>query len=155
MVSKSEKLSIIKDTIRKEGGLVDHPQDPGGLTNFGISIRWFETVGGTRKQLIQLTKDQAAQLYDTYFWDDFGVGYELADKLFDLGVNMGKTQRNKLLQRALSVKDDGIIGPVTKSYLKYVAEEVILLRLKEEAAKFYLSLNKDVFLKGWLRRLYE
>lgn len=103
----------VEEVLRHEGGLVEHPDDPGGLTNFGISQASYPHL-----DIRAMTREQAAEIYRLDFWEPLH-GYKLppalALALFDAGVNMGKVRAIKILQAALGVKTDGIIGPKTIS----------------------------------------
>lgn len=160
----------IELVLKHEGGLVDHPNDPGGITNFGISARWAKRAN-VEIDIASLTREGAIQLYKKYFWDMYPmekIEYErVATKLFDTLVNVGPSQAFKCLQRALRscggypyVKDDGVLGPITLNTLNLVLPENILQAFRSEQAGFYRLLvavdsTKFVFLKGWLRRAYD
>jgi lysozyme family protein len=135
-------------TSRWEGGLIDHKNDPGGVTNYGISLRWLKDEGidfnfalpfdidhnkdGVidAKDVRALTKDQAAILYRVAFWDKLKLN-ELppmtAFATYDAAVNTGRGQAVKFLQRACNnfsgntITSDGIIGPRTISRVKSLA----------------------------------
>ena len=94
-----------------EGGYVNHPNDPGGETNFGISKRSYPGLNIRR-----LTWDQAKAIYGRDFWaplsgDDLPAGIDLV--ALDPGINSGVKRGAEWLQRALGVKADGVIGPKT------------------------------------------
>ena len=104
-----------------EGGLSDDPSDPGGITKFGVSVRFAGSVGidingngrTTGEDIRALTVDQATRLYFNYFWrplrcTELPPGVALI--VFDGGVNQGRAAIAKLLQRAVGVAADGIIG---------------------------------------------
>ena len=97
--------------LRHEGGLVDDPNDPGGLTNFGISQRAYPDL-----DIRNLKVADAANIYRTGYWDAI-KGDQLPDGLaicvFDAAVNMGTDKAIRLLQKACSVQVDGILGPNT------------------------------------------
>lgn len=168
----------VDETIEREGGdqFVDHPSDPGGATKYGISLRTarnhpeiFAADGAevTREDIAELTREQAVEYY-RLVWDRLGVeGIEsqvIANKVFDLAVNMGDRQAVKLLQRALCAAcrptaDDGIIGPVTLSRTNDAPKLATLAALRSEAAGFYrLLMAQDEALEdfrdGWLKRAY-
>lgn len=174
----------IKTTLKHEGGFVDDPVDPGGATNFGVSLRFvrgelegtkigdieFDLTGDGKvgaDDIKNMTREMAIAVYFQAFWDQ---RYEelsgpLAAKYFDLSVNMGKGQATKLVQRACiaagkPVDVDGGLGPQTMTALKEANQTCVLAALRSEAAGFYrvLIARKPVnkrFEKGWLKRAYS
>lgn len=150
----------IDETLENEGGLSDHPNDPGGLTNFGITQRDFPHL-----DIRNLTKEQAKQIYRSKYWlpaYDTIASQAVANKVFDSAVNMGHSQAHKNLQRALhhfgkNVDIDGVIGPATISATNGMVPDSLLAEIRAQQCLFYVGLvlsdsNKGVFLKGWLRR---
>jgi lysozyme family protein len=100
--------------IQHEGGYSNNPTDADGETKYGISKRSYPHL-----DIKNLTREQARQIYFCDFW--LKGKYEqindenIAIKLFDLAVNVGISQVNKLIQRALratAVTEDGIIEPI-------------------------------------------
>lgn len=141
---------------RHEGGYVNNPADPGGETKYGISKRAYPEV-----DIKNLTLDQAKALYLRDFWTPLQAD-KLPDlvrfELFDLAVNTsarGKpTQAVKLLQRALGVTDDGILGPVTFGACAAMDPGRLLRRLQAQRIFFYTSLASFAsFGKGWVNRV--
>ena len=140
--------------LANEGGLVDNPSDPGGLTNFGISQRSYPDV-----DIRNLTRDGAAAIYLRDFWHYDGVTNQaLANKIFDMSVNMGHAAIS-ILQRCVSVTPDGVWGPATCAATNAVdaAMPGLLDEYKMELANHYRNLvlaNPALaqFLNGWLKR---
>lgn len=145
-------------TLKWEGGLVNHPSDPGGLTNFGISKKGFPHMSDD--QIKNLTIAEAKALYKRNYWD---VGHcnDLPWPVnfvhFDTSVNRGVHGAAILLQKALGVKQDGIIGPKTleavkkpklTAYAYLAAREEYYRDLAMDAPKF------KVFLSGWMNRTH-
>ena len=136
--------------LKHEGGYVNHPSDPGGETNYGITKRSYPTL-----DIKNITVDQAKYIYKRDYWfkelDE--LPYSISAKLFDMSVNMGKFQAIKIAQRAAGVKDDGMIGPKTMEALK----DLNVQKMCDEQTRFYKNLatskpSLKVFLKGWLVR---
>lgn len=111
------------EVLRHEGGYVDHPSDPGGATNMGITRR---TLADWRKvspwsaldkaEVRTLQHDEVAAIYRTNYWDRSGAGslppgLDLA--LLDFAVNSGPDRAVRTLQAELAVAVDGRIGPQT------------------------------------------
>jgi len=105
--------------MKHEGGFVNHPLDPGGMTNLGVTQRvWEEWVGHpvSEKEMRALTPAIVAPMYKQKYWDkvcgdELPSGVDLA--VFDCCVNSGPGRAAKMLQRVLGVKQDGDIGLVT------------------------------------------
>ncbi len=149
-----------------EGGFVDNKHDPGGATNYGISLRYLQARGDLdgdgfadgdidrdgdvdADDIVAMDEADAAQFYKTGFWYPGKYGLindqELSTKAFDLGVNMGIKQGAKCVQRALmaahrDVVDDGAIGPVTIGAINDVDPSILLAATRSEAAGFYRAL---------------
>lgn len=144
--------------LRREGGLVNHPDDPGGLTNFGISKRAYPGI-----DIAALTPDSAAAIYYSDYWmplrcDEINA-QQVASGLFDAAVNMGKTTAVKLLQRIISTEPDGVMGDKTLAAVN--AREAGWLTMKYGLARIerYASLAENQklrgFFLGWVRRTLE
>ncbi|HEV2387347.1 MAG TPA: glycosyl hydrolase 108 family protein [Candidatus Acidoferrales bacterium] len=113
-----------------EGGFSDDPADPGGATNFGISLRFLERVrpGTTAADIRNLTVDDAKSLYRTYFWTlnartldaltDQAVATKVLDIVVQFGAPAGVTEVQKTLQKlGASLAADGAYGSITESAL--------------------------------------
>lgn len=161
----SEKFEkAFEYVIENEGGYVHDPQDSGGETKYGISKRSYPSLN-----IKELTLEDAKEIYHRDFWLK-GKFEEITDinvaiKLFDLSVNVGMTQSNRLIQRALRsvgevVTEDGIIGPITLAAVNKSPTRELLAALKSEAAGYYRLLaqanpGQKKFLNGWLNRTYR
>ena len=167
----AEFALAIPTVLAHEGGLSDYPDDPGGVTNFGITARDHPSLGeaGVRA----LTREQAIDIYQRDFWE--GRGYHrigsqaVATKLLDMAVNMGTTTAVKLLQRALNyllrkhqeVAQDGVFGPATVAAINTVNADLLVLALRAHAALRYIELVEgpdprfESFSKNWLQRAME
>jgi lysozyme family protein len=107
----------------EEGGYVDNPADPGGITNMGITRRtlaaWRHVSPESalsKDEVKALTRAEAAEIYRAQYWtpcrgDALPAGLDLA--VFDYAVNSGPDRAIRALQTALGVVADGIAGPVT------------------------------------------
>lgn len=151
---------VIARILRHEGGFVDHPKDPGGATNLGITIatyRRYINPKGTVADLKKLTQAQAIKVYKAEYWDkvrgdDLPVGVDYA--VADFGVNSGPSRGIKHLQRAVGVTEDGVIGPATMAAVKRVAPAVIVERITDSRMAFLRGLKTwDTFGKGWTSRV--
>ena len=152
---------------RWEGGLVDHPSDPGGITKWGISLRFLRSVGVDingdgvvdGEDIRSLTEKQVTKLYHDHFWSkcycDF-LPASVALAMFDCGVNQGPGRAKRFLQKALKVKVDGKIGPITLATIDKADPGKLLSEFMVRRAIHYSSLaNMVVFGLGWFRRLFD
>jgi len=138
--------------IGHEGGYVNHPNDPGGETKFGISKRSYPDV-----DIANLTVEQARAIYRRDYWDrakadeyDFAIGFQL----FDTAVNSGIGTAIRFLQRAVGVADDGNVGPITVAKIKAMSVTDVLARFNAERLEFMTKLSTwDTFGRGWARRI--
>lgn len=134
--------------LRHEGGLVDNPKDPGGLTNFGISQRAYPKL-----DIRNLTQADAAEIYRRDYWEKIHgdeLPAPLAIALFDTAVNVGWPRAILMLQESLGVTVDGNIGPQT---LAACARPEALVWFSAARVRFYVAnRNYSVFGLGWIRR---
>ena len=105
----------LKMILHHEGGYVNHPRDPGGETNLGVTKRVYEEWGGT-KDMRDLTQEDVAPIYEKNYWgrakcDHLPSGLDLA--VFDWAVNSGVGRAAKKLQTMIGTEADGGIGPNT------------------------------------------
>lgn len=152
--------NAFKMMLASEGGYVNHPSDPGGMTNLGVTKRvWEEWVGreSNEKEMRSLTPEMVEPLYKRKFWDackcdelPSGIDY----LVFDFAVNAGCGRSAKILQTAVDVTPDGGIGPITLAAVKAIPEDQLIEKFSQAKEDFYRSLNTfDTFGKGWLNRV--
>ena len=149
----------LKMILHHEGGYVNHPRDPGGETNLGVTKRVYEEWGGT-KDMRDLTQEDVAPIYEKNYWgrakcDHLPSGLDLA--VFDWAVNSGVGRAAKKLQTMICTEADGGIGPNTlktlDEYIEHHGIEETLRNYKAIRQKFYESLSTfDTFGKGWTKR---
>lgn len=144
-----------------EGGYVCDPEDLGGETRYGISKRSYPDVN-----LQCLTPAGAAAIYERDWWNRYPFAelcdQTVANKVFDMAVNMGTKEAFTLFQRAVCdcgemVLCDGELGPVTLAAANRLDGVLLVEAIRREAAQFYLNLaahkpSNAKFLKGWLVR---
>ena len=145
--------------LAHEGGYVNHPSDPGGMTNLGVTKRTYDEYHGTdvtEDEMRALTKADVEPIYRRNYWNrcrcqDLPSGVDWA--VFDFAVNAGTGRAAKALQQAVEVEQDGSIGPLTLMKVKIVPVENIINRTAVYREQFYRSLKTfDTFGRGWLRR---
>ena len=146
--------------LKSEGGFVNHPRDPGGMTNLGVTRNvWKDWVKHDvdEAEMRSLTPELVAPLYKARYWDackcdDLPRGVDYA--VFDSAVNMGPGRAAKLLQAALSVTADGSIGRATIAAAAAADPAELLGAFSQGKEAFYQSLSTfSTFGKGWLNRV--
>ena len=151
--------AALQHVLKSEGGYVDHPKDPGGRTNLGVTARtWEDWIGHvpSEKEMRELTREKVAPLYKRKYWDavkgdDLPSGVDYC--VFDCAVNSGPGRAAKILQETVGVKPDGGIGPVTLAAVKSLDPVVLINKYAEKRLAFWQSLSTfDTFGKGWTRR---
>lgn len=152
--------ACFNNLIKHENGYVNHPSDPGGRTNLGVTQAvWEDWIDRavTEDEMRRLTPDKVKPLYKEMYWDRIR-GDELPSGLdycvFDASVNSGVSRATKWLQTILSVPVDGNIGPKTlrsANTMPNAINQYCAYRLN-----FLKSLSTwPVFGKGWERRVKE
>ena len=163
MNSNFEKC--LQKLLAHEGGFSNHPSDPGGVTNLGVTARvWEEWVGHPvdEKQMRALTPALVAPLYKRKYWDacranELVPGLDYA--VFDCAVNSGVGRAVKLLQSCVGATPDGGYGSITAALVKKAQQEDPIRLIELYCAKrleFLESLKTfATFGKGWSRRVAE
>lgn len=139
-----------------EGGYVDHPDDPGGATNWGITERVARDNGYTGP-MRDLPVAFAKQIYRRQYWDTCRADElpaPLRYPVFDGAVNSGVVQASRWLQRAVGAADDGKIGPKTIAAARAMPADKAARRMLGERLRFMTDLKTwPSFGKGWARRI--
>ena len=176
-------MSTFEDAIptilRHEGGFNNDPQDAGGATNFGVSLRWLKAQGlledleqedRTQDEIVvikSMTQEQAAALYKSYWWNPYNHGaidsQLVATKIFDCAVNMGAPRAHRIVQVALGFTQDqrdGILGVKSMAEINAAGAAPLVVQIQNLQAAFYRQLvvanpARAKFLNGWLRRAYD
>lgn len=165
MASFDDALAFV---LPHEGGWSDNPNDPGGPTNHGITLRTAQLRLGisSPEELKEITPQQVADIYRADYWR-FGAvtDQRIASKLLDLAVNLGLKTAVMIAQRALgavgdAVMVDGVWGPATQKAANSVDAAELLEALCKAAAAHYEGLASAnprlaVFLHGWIARAYD
>lgn len=147
----------LEHVLKHEGGYIDHPSDPGGETNFGITVavaREYGYLGDMRTIPMSVVES----IYKRKYWDKVRAD-EMPESvrfaLFDYAVNSGSGAAIRALQRVLGVADDGVIGPMTLAAAK-AQSEGLGARLNGYRLKFMTELKIwPTFGKGWARRIAD
>lgn len=149
--------------LQAEGGYSDNPNDPGGPTNFGITLKtledWEGKTGLSANDVKGLSLSTAREIYRTNYWNRMQCG-SLPDGLdlevFDFGVNAGPGQAVKTLQQIVGVTQDGSMGPITLAAVGTFKPDDLLDEYAKRRIAFYQSLpTAATFLKGWVNRVNQ
>ena len=148
--------------LSHEGGFVNHPEDPGGITNLGVTKKVYDEWTGresTEQEMRDLTPDDVAPIYKKNYWDRV-KGDSLPSGLdwacFDWAVNSGQGRPAKAVQRAVGATQDGAIGPQTLGLIMEKDPEEIINYVYGVRQDFYKSLKTfETFGRGWTRRNKE
>lgn len=147
--------------LAHEGGFVNHPKDPGGATNRGVTQRVYDAfrdrAGAPRQSVRGIKADEIAEIYAAQYWrpvraDDLPAGLDYA--VFDFAVNSGVKRAAIELQRILGVKADGVIGEVTLAAVARADVFDLIGRLCDRRIEFCKGLDHwPTFGKGWTARV--
>lgn len=148
--------------LHHEGGFVNHPDDPGGMTNLGCTKAvWEEHCGHPvdEKAMRALTPADVAPLYKRKYWDKI-CGDELPNGVdyvvFDCAINSGPGRAAKFLQSCVGVDPDGGIGPKTLAAVKAIVPSDLVQDYSKRRLSFMMDLKAwPTFGKGWTRRVNE
>jgi lysozyme family protein len=157
----------LREVLKHEGGYVDHPRDPGGHTNLGVTLATarahdldMDGDGDVDKIDVRALKPEDVEpVYRASYWlkakcDKLQPGVDLM--VFDLAVNSGPGRAAKFLQECVGVPADGAIGPITLAAVNRLPARELCVRLRNRRDRFYRSLSTfDAFGRGWMRRLNE
>ena len=148
--------------LHHEGGYVNHPKDPGGETNLGVTKRVYEEHGGT-KDMKDLAFEDVAPIYKKSYWDrvkgdELPAGLDLC--VFDFGVNAGTGRAAKYLQNLVGTTADGAIGPnslkAINAYVQIEGLEATIEAYQANRQSYYEKLKTfETFGRGWTRRVNE
>ena len=156
----------LKELLIHEGGFSNHKDDPGGVTNLGVTKRVYEEWVGHPVSvdiMRRLNTDSVKALYKTRYWnalqcDALPIGLDLC--VFDFGVNAGVKRSARYLQRLVGATADGVIGPKTLSLVQQLVKSdgpsAAIVKFQDMRRDYYKQLPTfKTFGKGWLRRVDE
>ena len=155
--------TCLETILHHEGGYVNHPEDPGGMTNLGVTKRVYEEWVGhevDEDTMRNLTAEDVSPIYKKNYWDrvkcdDLPAGLDLC--VFDFGVNAGTGRAAKYLQELVGALADGAIGPATLAqvdeYNKHTSVSDMIDQYQTARQEYYESLSTfETFGRGWTRR---
>ena len=145
-----------------EGGFVNDPKDPGGITNLGVTKAVYEKYVGhpvDEATMRGLTHEDVAPIYKMLYWDRIhgdnlpnGLDYAM----FDCAVNSGVSRSVSFLQRILSLKADGVMGPETLEQVGKAKIDELIKQFDTERQRFLEGLDTfPHFGKGWTARISQ
>lgn len=149
--------------LKHEGGYVNHPKDPGGATNKGITQKtydgWRDKHGQPRQSVRSITDQEVQAIYRRDYWDAIsgdslppGVDY----CVFDFAVNSGINRASRYLQEVVRVPADGKIGPATIAAAKALPARDVVNRVCDARMAFLRRLDTfPTFGRGWTARVDE
>jgi len=148
--------------LKHEGGFVNHPKDPGGMTNLGVTRTNWELYldhDVTEADMRALTPEMVKPFYKKNYWDRIrgdelpsGVDYAA----YDLAVNSGTGRAAKYLQQIAGVTADGVIGPKSLEAIQKCDAEDTVDEICNMRMDFLKNLNTfDTFGKGWTIRVND
>lgn len=148
--------------LKHEGGWADHPQDPGGATMKGVTLKTYSDWLGrqaSKEELRNIPDDHLRTIYKTRYWDAVrgdelpsGVDYVV----FDMAVNSGPGRAARVLQAAVGATPDGSIGPKTLAVLQMHDPAALVEAYQRNRQHFLEALPTfATFGKGWTHRVTE
>ncbi len=153
--------------LEMEGGYTEDPYDPGGPTNFGITLAVFASFKGVhleagnlaelKADLKRIDPETVREIYRGRYWEPAGCGAlepALALMHFDAAVNQGVGTAIRFLQEAVGAEADGEIGPETRSAILRTSVDAALVRYADIRRQRYRALSTFWrFGRGWLNRV--
>jgi lysozyme family protein len=175
-------LIAVNFVLSNEGGLEEDSNDPGGITNFGISLRFLKSTNNLKydfngdglideREIKDLTQENAIIVYQNEFWNvahfDKILNQSLCNYLFDMSVNMGLATAIKITQQALCafnknrnfITIDGILGSNTLDEINHVGSMLLPALISERTNNYRMQValnpDKKEFLNDWLNRSFK
>lgn len=151
-----------------EGGYVNHPADPGGATNRGVTQRvydaWRVRRGQKKQSVALITTGEAQVIYHAQYWrtvsaDELPTGIDYC--VFDAAVNSGPSRAAKWAQQVCgrlghTVAVDGVIGEVTLEAIEKCSPVAFVHAYCDTRLAFMRRLRHyPTFKRGWERRVKE
>jgi lysozyme family protein len=150
-----------KLVLAHEGGYVNHPADPGGATNKGVTQATYNAYrrakGEAVRDVRQITDAELSDIYKSRYWnavrgDELPTG--VVHAMYDFGVNSGPSRSIKFVQALVGVDDDGVLGPKTLAAIKAMPARDLINRLCDARLAFLRGLSTwPTFGRGWTTRV--
>lgn len=144
-----------------EGGYINHPKDPGGATNRGVTQRTYDGYrvrkGLSKRSVREVKEAEVLEIYKSQYWDAIygdtlpsGLDYAV----YDFAVNSGSSRAIKFLQQILGVRADGVIGNITLAAIHEHEVQKLIFELCSRRFSWMKTLKTfSTFGKGWTRRV--
>ncbi len=168
----------MKVIIKHEGGFSDNKNDPGGVTRYGISLRFLKSAlididgdgDSDKDDIIRLTLTDADKIYYREWYKKYKydriIDQDLLTDIMDFSINAGACQAHKVLKRAINniidnpIKVNCILDKETIEMINLIDPLILHTMLNLQQEDFYIDLVKrnpslKCFLRGWLRRSAE
>jgi len=162
---KENYVPSLRCVLKSEGLWSDNPKDLGGATMKGITLdtyrRWKRNPYITKEQLKAISDSEVYDLYKQLYWnkvlgDDLPLGIDYA--VFDASVNLGVGRASKLIQEAVGVVADGVLGQKSLYAIQTANPKELIEKFSNAKKVYYESRPKEQFEefgKGWLNRVAE
>ena len=158
---------LIGDIVRREGGFVDNPEDRGGPTKYGVTVKSLSAWRGhpcTRTDVLDLEEGEARAILSEIYvarpnFDKINDA-EVRNLVVDWGVNSGPTNAIRALQCATDQQADGVLGPnsiaaVNRVEPRKLFNQILAARLAFIGKLISRDPSQSVFAEGWMNRLAE
>lgn len=162
-MAQSTYADALARLLAHEGGYTNDAADPGGPTNFGITItdyRNYVKPNATAADVRTMKLDEAKAIYRSKYWDaqrcdELPAGVDYA--VFDYGVNSGIGRSGKVLRRCLKLADTtGAVNDAVIAAAAAADAKVLIVTICDERLRFLQSLKTwGTFGKGWGARVAE
>lgn len=148
----SDFYRAFRIVVGEEGGYVNDPRDPGGRTKFGISQRAYPAL-----DIATLTLDQARAIYHRDYWMRAkcdALPWPFALCAFDSAVNQGVGVAVRMMQDALGVTPDGVIGQRTLAAVQSANDRHLARYFMKRVMRYMRTDNFNRFGEGWVTRCF-
>lgn len=158
--------NCVHKVLLAEGGYVNHPSDPGGMTNLGVTKKVYDEWTGkdnSEEVMRKLDHEDVKPIYEKNYWekikgDDLPQGLDLC--IFDFGVNAGPSRAVKMIQSMAGTTVDGGVGPLTLKAIDALVKKdglkETIQAYQDKRQAYYESLdNFKVFGRGWTVRVND
>ena len=166
---KTTYVDVIEELLQAEGLWVDDPDDPGGATMRGITLKSYCDYLGrdvSKDELRDMPKGDAVKFYKSIYWDGAKVDTfsdDLKHLWMDMSVNHGKRNAGKILQQSVNTKEnanvldvDGIVGTGTLNEIgildiKDVLVERVIFFVNNifDGSRYLKRTPQAKFIRGW------
>jgi lysozyme family protein len=154
-------------TLKEEGGYSNNPADHGGATNYGVTQATYDNFrvgqGLPQQPVSMITLDETTQIYYSGYWVPSKAG-QLPQPVdlcvFDTAVNSGASRAGMLLQAAVGVLQDGIVGRDTLTAVNAMPALAVATQFCDQREAFLRGIvSRDPtqarFLNGWVNRIND